>query len=110
MKINYSTNKLRKQVSSASEIKKNFGVIAKRLSGRLDDIESAPTLAVLKQIGAAHCHPLSGDRIGQWSISVSGNYRIVFTIGHDPIPATEDGSVDAKLVTDITIIEIVDYH
>lgn len=30
-------------------------------------------------------HPLSGDRSGTWSISVSGNWRITFDIGQGKI-------------------------
>lgn len=110
MKISYKKNKLEKQLSSASEIKKNFGVHAKRLSSRLDDIVSSPTLAVLKQIPAANCHSLSGGRAGQWAVDVSGNFRLIFEIDEDPIPKMEDGSIDASAVTNICIVEIVDYH
>lgn len=110
MKIDYKDNKLKKKLGSASDIKKNFGVIAKRLSSRLDDIQSSPTLGVLIQIKAADCHQLSGNRKNQWSVFISGNFRLIFELSHDPIPYTEDGSVDTNLVTDIKIIEIVDYH
>ena len=39
-------------------------------------------------------HPLQGDREGQWSIWVSGNWRLVFEF---------DG-------TDVTSVDLVDYH
>jgi plasmid maintenance system killer protein len=110
MKIEYKSNKVKKQLATATDIKKYFGVIAKRLSSRLDDIQSSTTLAILQQIKAADCHALSGNRRGQWSVVVSGNYRLIFEIDHDPIPENVNGSVDAKLITDIKIIEIVDYH
>ena len=110
MKIEYKSNKLRKQLGTSSDIKRNFGVLAKRLSSRLDDIQASPTLAVLIQIKAADCHALFGDRKGQWSIVLSGNYRLIFELDHEPLPVTEDGSVDTKFVTDINIIEITDYH
>ena len=39
-------------------------------------------------------HPLKGDRAGQWSVRVSGNWRVVFRF--------EDGeAVD---------VDLVDYH
>lgn len=110
MKIEYRNNKLKKQFSNASEIKKGFGVNAKRVASRLDDIIASPNLAVLIQIGAANCHPLSGDRKGEWAIDISGNYRLIFEITNNPISKTEDGSINTLLVTDICIIEIVDYH
>ena len=39
-------------------------------------------------------HPLKGDRKGQWSVWVSGNWRLVFEF--------EDGNV--------TRVDLVDYH
>jgi proteic killer suppression protein len=39
-------------------------------------------------------HPLKGDRKGYWSISISGNWRIVFGF--------EDG--------DVFEVDLVDYH
>jgi plasmid maintenance system killer protein len=110
MRITYKKNKLEKQLSNASEIKKNFGVNAKRVSSRLDDIISSPTLAVLMQIPAANCHSLSGDRAGQWAVDVSGNFRLIFEIDEEPIPKTEDGSINTSAVKNICIVEIVDYH
>ena len=110
MKIKYRKNKLKKQLSNASEIKKAFGINAKRVASRLDDIEASPNLAVLLQIPTANCHPLSGDRRGEWALDISSNYRLIFEITHNPIPETEDGSINIHLVTDICILEIVDYH
>ncbi|MDD4107136.1 MAG: type II toxin-antitoxin system RelE/ParE family toxin [Prolixibacteraceae bacterium] len=110
MKIEYAKNKLEKQLGSMGELKKAFGVNAKRIGSRLDDIEASPNLAILMQIPAANCHPLTGDRKGEWAVDVSGNYRLIFKIQNNPIPKIQDGSVDAHLVTDICILEIVDYH
>jgi proteic killer suppression protein len=39
-------------------------------------------------------HPLKGERKGQWAVSVSGNWRLVF--------AFEDGHA--------TNVDLVDYH
>ena len=110
MKIEYRKNKLEKQLGNASELKKAFGTNAKRVKSRLDDIEASPNLAVLMQIPAANCHPLSGDRKGEWAVDVSANYRLIFEIQNEPIPKTPDGSIDVALVTDIRILKVVDYH
>jgi plasmid maintenance system killer protein len=110
MKISYGSNKLKKKMSSASEISKGFGTMAKKVQQRLDEIESSPNLSVLMQIPAANCHPLSGNRSGEWALNISGNYRLIFTIDHDPIPITETGEIDRIEITDIRIIEATDYH
>lgn len=110
MKIEYSKNKLKKQLSNATELKKAFGVNAKRIQSRLDDIEASPNLAVLMQIPAANCHSLLGKRIGEWAVDVSGNFRLIFELTNNPIPKTKDGLIDTLLVTDICILEVADYH
>ncbi|HEY5367741.1 MAG TPA: hypothetical protein VIJ75_02020 [Hanamia sp.] len=110
MKIEYGSNKLKKQLSNASEIKKAFGINAKRVSTRLDDICASPNLAVLQQIPAANCHLLTGNREGEWAVDISANYRLIFKIAQDPVPLKDAGGVDTIKVTDIRIIEIGDYH
>lgn len=110
MNISYSTNKLEKKLSTASEIKKGYGVLAKRLIQRLDEIRAAPNLAVLMKLPTADCHPLKGNRQGQWSVHISGNYCIVFTLNHDPVPKTELGEINTIEITEVEIIEITDYH
>ncbi|HVT85192.1 MAG TPA: hypothetical protein VHD35_08300 [Chitinophagaceae bacterium] len=110
MNIAYSTNRLKKQLSNASEIKRAFGVNAKRVAQRMADIIASPNLAVLQQIPAANCHPLTGDRKGEWALDISANHRLIFVIDHDPIPQNDDGSVNTILVTDIRIIGTNDYH
>jgi len=42
----------------------------------------------------AQPHPLRGDRVGQWSVSISGNWRVIFEF---------EGQ-------DVTNVDLVDYH
>lgn len=42
----------------------------------------------------SHLHPLKGGRKGQWAVSVSGNWRVVFRF---------EGQ-------DVTDVDLVDYH
>ena len=42
----------------------------------------------------ARLHPLHGDRAGQWSVSISGNWRVTFEF---------EGQ-------DVTNVDLVDYH
>ena len=110
MKIDFKNNKLEKQLGSATEIKKAFGVNAKRVSTRLSDIRAADNLAVLMQIPPANCHALTGNRNGQWSVDISANHRMIFEISNDPVPLKDDNSVNTILVTDIIITGTEDYH
>jgi len=77
MNISYKSNKLKKHLTDAKEIKKNFGINAKRVSQRMEDFNSARNLAVLMNIPGANCHPLSGKRDGEWAVDISANHRII---------------------------------
>lgn len=59
-------------------------------------INAAASLLDLKIPPANHLESLSGDRLGQWSIRINGQWRICFV----PI---SDGS-------EYEDVEIVDYH
>lgn len=109
MDITYSS-KIKKKLSSPSEIQKAFGTMAKKVQSRLDDITASPNLKVLIQIPAANCHALSGKRAGEWAVDISGNYRMIFEINHNPVPRKDNGEIETIEVTDIRIIETTDYH
>jgi proteic killer suppression protein len=110
MKISYQKKKLKTSLNDASEIKKKYGVNAKRVARRIAEITAAPNLATLIQIPAANCHSLSGKRKNEWALDVSKNDRLIFEIDHDPIPLLDNNSIDTKMVTSICVVEIVDYH
>jgi plasmid maintenance system killer protein len=109
--IQYKGSKLKKMLETPVAIKKNFGNNAKRVTQRMDDIISSNNLFELCSIPAANCHPLSGDRNGEWAVDISANNRLIFVIDQDPIPIKDDGSIDRIKVTDIKIITgQEDYH
>ena len=67
--------------------------LAPRIRRILSDLDAAVQPGDVKLPGY-RLHPLTGDRRGQWSVRVSGNWRIVFRF--------EDGAA-----VDVTLI---DYH
>lgn len=91
-------------------IKQAFGTMAKKVQSRLDEMIAAPNLEILMQIPAANCHPLSGDKNGEWALTISANYRMIFEINHDPVPRKRTGEIETMKVTDLGIIETIDYH
>jgi len=82
MRISYSSNKLKKSVSTLSEIKKAYGNLAKLVNQRKNELEAAPSLQTLASIPAAKCHELTGNFAGKLAISVSVNHRIIFEPDH----------------------------
>ena len=75
--------------------KRRFGGLDERKARlRLDQLNAAVTpqsMGALKSVGL---HRLSGDRAGQWAVTINGPWRLVFRF--------EDGHAYD--------VEIVDYH
>lgn len=110
MKLSYRNRKLEKSVDSLSAIAANYGTRAKLVNQRKNDLESSPTLETMRTLGG-HCHELTGNLKGKLAVDISGNHRIIFEPAHNPIPIKEDGGLDWKQVTEITILDIgEDYH
>jgi toxin HigB-1 len=65
----------------------------KRLRAVLAALETAFVPSDMALPGA-RLHPLRGDRAGQWSVTISGNWRVVFEF--------EDRNV--------TNVDLIDYH
>jgi len=111
LKTTIPNRKLSKRLSDPSETVKAYGMpIAKRINQRLQEFEAAESLEVLRSFPAANCHELKGQNAGQLSVDVSPNYRLIIQPAEDPPPLKEDGGLDWSAVTEILILEIVDYH
>jgi proteic killer suppression protein len=111
MQLNYKNRKLEKSVATLVAIATNYGTRAKQVNQRLNELKAAPNLETLKSIPAANCHQLVGNLEGKLAVDISGNFRIIFEPNHIPLPLKEDGGLDWKLVTEITIEQIgTDYH
>jgi toxin HigB-1 len=65
----------------------------KRLRGMLAALETASVPSDMALTGA-RLHPLHGAREGQWSVSISGNWRVIFEF-------------EGRHVTNV---DLVDYH
>lgn len=67
---------------------------AKRLRRALSALDTAATLGEMKAFPGWRLHPLVGDLKGYWSVSITGNRRLIFRF--------EDG--------DAHDVDLVDYH
>jgi proteic killer suppression protein len=111
LKFTIPNRKLSKRLLDPTETVKAFGMpIAKRISQRLREFEAAENLEVLRFFPAANCHELKGQNAGQLSVDISANYRLIIQPADDPPPLKEDGGLDWSAVTEILILDIVDYH
>ena len=80
---------------------------AKKLKRRLAELHAAQ---VVVELVAGRPHPLSHDREGQFALDLHGGHRLVFKPTREPPPRKPDGSIFWAQVTEVTILEIGDYH
>jgi len=110
MYITYRSNKLKKHCLEFKEAQKAFGINAKKLMQRISEIQAAPTLDDLNKLPPTRCHPLEGNREGQFAVDLKHPMRLIF----EPVGIKEEiypnGILDLTKVVEIKIIEIEDYH
>lgn len=108
MKISFYDEKLCQLCEKQDVAQRKLGAVcAKKLRARLADCQA---VACVSELVAGKPHPLKGDRLGQFSLSLEGGKRLVFKPTHKPVPVKDDGSVDWSKVTEICVVFIGDYH
>jgi len=102
--VRFRTRKLEKCFRENREAARKWGVVCGRLYvRRINEIQAAPTMADLFRIPGARCHPLKGPEQGRFAVDLEQPYRLIFE------PSSSSGEDPGK-VTEILIIDVVDYH
>ena len=111
MEVLFRTTKLQRICNSEREITRHYGQErGNLLKRRLADISAANSLAELSLLPQARCHPLSGDRAGQFAVNLAHPFRLILEPADEPVPLKPDGGIDLGRVTRICIVEVIDYH
>lgn len=80
MEIEFRKKKLRKQYEQSAEAQKAYGQpVGRRYIQRINLLKSAPTFDAVCALPGLDCHPLKGDREGQWAVKLTGFWRLIFT-------------------------------
>jgi proteic killer suppression protein len=110
--IAFRTKSLKKSCQTLKEASRKWGAEnARKIIQRLGEIKAAESLAVLMKLPGPRCHPLSHNRRGQYSVDVKHPRRLVFEPDGEPDGYTDEkGGVLPDKVTQVLILEIVDYH
>ncbi|MCY3726604.1 MAG: hypothetical protein OXF95_08210 [Rhodobacteraceae bacterium] len=110
MKITFETDNLQELCESEKELKKTHGKNnAKRIKTALALLKSAPNLSTVYNVKKFNLHQLSGTREGQFTLYLLDGKRLIF-IPKSPVPRMSDGGFDVKKITEVKILEIVNYH
>ena len=98
MDIRYKNNKIRKVCTEAGLARRKYGLsMADLLEVRLKQLIVATSIDWLVKKRIGRCHPLYGDRLGQYAMDLIQPYRLIFTQYNNTVDIVE-------------IQEIVDYH
>lgn len=80
MEVKFKTNKLQKQYENSKDAEKAYGLdVAKRYVNRVNLLKSAKSFDDLYRIPQLKFHPLTGNRKGEFAISLTGFYRLIIT-------------------------------
>lgn len=81
MEVRFRTRKLQKQYEKSRETEKAYGrEVARKYIQRVNIIKQARDINELCGLPGLRCHPLRGDRQGQWAVKLTGFYRLIFTL------------------------------
>ncbi len=96
MQIEFSTNRLAAASVSLSEASRLFGVpIGRKYIQRLAVLRATDKFTQLYGHRALRLHPLKGNRAGQYSMILTGNYRLI---------------VEKMKEDQVCIVDVEDYH
>ncbi|WP_421715550.1 type II toxin-antitoxin system RelE/ParE family toxin [Arcobacter arenosus] len=80
MEVRFKTNKLQKQYENSKDAIKAYGVdVAKKYIQRIGILKSVKSFDDLYKIPQLKFHPLTGNRDGEFAISLTGFYRLIIT-------------------------------
>ena len=111
MDVYFRTTKFQKHSQTIASAQREWGERrGKLIRRRLDELEAAPNLEMMRKLPGARCHELTGNLKGKLAVDLDHPYRLLFETCHEPIPRKDDGGLDWTKVTAIIITEILDYH
>lgn len=98
MEVNYKSNKLKKICTNPSEARKRYSKeMVDVISLRIDQLRAFDKVETMIRLGIGRCHPLHGNRKGQYAMDLVQPFRLVF-------------SINGNEVEIVLVEEIVDYH
>ncbi len=98
MDITYKNKKIEKICMDAKIADRTYGKeMSEKIQMRIDEISAVDTVDEMIQYRIGRCHPLSGNRKGQYAVDLVHPYRLVFEKHGNQIQIAH-------------IMEIVDYH
>ena len=84
MEVVFRTRKLQRHYERSADAIRAYGdEVGRKYILRIDLIKHARDIEELRQLPVLRCHPLKGDRAGQWAVTLTGFHRLIFTLEVD---------------------------
>lgn len=81
MIISFKTTRMEREYKDERKAAKSYGEqIARKYIQRVNLLKQARNLDEVKALPGLNCHPLKGNRKGQWAVKLTGFYRLIFTV------------------------------
>lgn len=82
MEVRFKTKRLRNRYENSDlAVRKYGGDVGRRYIGRVNIIKKAASMEDLKKLPMLQCHPLRGKYAGRYAVSITGFYRLIFSLG-----------------------------
>lgn len=108
MKITFADADLEAMCRQQKLASRKLGALsAKKLQLRLAELFNADHVG---ELVSGRPHPLQGARQGDFAVDLYGGDRLVFRAFRQPPPRKPDGSIDWSEVTEVTIVQLGNYH
>lgn len=104
MIVYYATNKMEKILTDIRLLKKYYSNDFTKISNRLSELRVVNNLGEIPEVPPPRRHKLKGNRKDCWGIDYSKNYRLVIE------PTGVFNINDLSTITDVTILDLEDYH
>ncbi|MEK6225543.1 MAG: killer suppression protein [Chloroflexota bacterium] len=105
----FADGRLARDCASERACVRRFGVNGRRVQRRLQELQAAEVLSDMRN-APGRLHPLSGNRAGEYAVSILEPFRLILEPADDPIPRTDDGTVNTDAVRSVRILEVTNYH
>ncbi len=86
MEVTFRTRKLKQEYQVYAKAVKSYGEqVARKYIQRINIIKQARDMDELRGLPGLRCHPLKGNRQGQYAVYLTGFYRLIFTLQGDAL-------------------------
>lgn len=86
MIVKFRTGKLERCFLESKQAVREFGqVVGRKYIQRINIIKTTNSLDNLMKMPGLRCHPLKGDRAGEYAVNLTGFHRLIFTVEGDSL-------------------------